>query len=708
MEFSCYWLFLILSALSLSGWAAPCDGESGTPRCYIQIGSVLVDRATTYVNGIKDIKLCLSDGNRPKLNIKNFVEEINNLNDGKGFGLKGGKENKAYFYHINYTEITFPAGQWLQPGNCTQEKIDCLGSIPDNFPEDHGYCQDSELHCNRIGEDLSKLYFPQFHYIVGSGSGCGPDVTYVMTAATLANNLKRIWMTNRGPEIVITKDGAKPYVFSIHLNSDDYAKVALQQWKLDGLKNVAIFYEDNKGPDGVTSTRNDFFYGVGKGAVEAAELYELPIVVSGTFDDLSDIDTEVFEGEVDSSVDAKLASLVNASFDQKVEGIVLSSRRHVFEWLMDVLKSREAIHRFKGVFWVGVSWSGGTCNGVDEDICRWTIGATQTHNQDEFFFDDLVKRPANASNGESGIESDVYCGISTFVQVLQTVFEFSMTNASSLLDDLSNYEAVKSYMNSGQIVAKTWYGDVSFNTETGQNDGRNPVTVQAFGSDARTIFPVNHAKDVFVFPSPATDTDCPINTFMNFDNNSCPLCAHGCENCPANTITSHGNMSNANRIDCKCINNCTSTISVCDYDDLQCIQSDCTPCIPENPITDSGSTEPSSWTGAYTAIVVILAVLFVAVIIGLALHFKKKGENESSSRKSLASGSSYHDVRMMNPLELSNWLKENDCKEMAFAANTNNITGVMWLKQGTEDWENFAVPVSEHPRLEALKKSLKS
>ena len=55
---------------------------------------------------------------------------------------------------------------------------------------------------------------------MGTGAGCDDSITSAQ--ALVARNASTIYMTSRGPQKILTENGANDYFFSIHLNSNRY------------------------------------------------------------------------------------------------------------------------------------------------------------------------------------------------------------------------------------------------------------------------------------------------------------------------------------------------------------------------------------------------------------------------------------------------------------------------------------------------------
>ena len=202
-------------------------------------------------------------------------------------------------------------------------------------------------------------------------------------------------------------------------------------------------------------------------------------------------------------------------------------------------------HSLMLAWYAGASWSG-NCVGTGPR-CAYVLGATQIGNNEalDAYVDKLLGKTFRWMVEESGFMDATYNPSnpipdgamipSTFAQALQQVFRFRpLTNSLRPLNDPTDYELLRAYLASGDTVAKTFYGPVSFDS-VGQNTGRKPTTLQvaSTGEAAGTpqvVFPIDFAEKAFTFPSPSID--CPSDAWWIVYGSRCMLCA--AEQCQIN------------------------------------------------------------------------------------------------------------------------------------------------------------------------------
>lgn len=151
----------------------------------------------------------------------------------------------------------------------------------------------------------------------------------------------------------------------------------------------------------------------------------------------------------------------------------------------------------------------------------------------------------SAAGGERGVLLNGYADgamiPSTIAQAMQSIFRFrELEMLGTPLSSFTDYELLRSYMASGEEIARTMYGPVRFDA-TGANAGREPTTFQfAYGNDAnasstpgvgtehgvaRVIFPAALAEAPFAFPAPSW-SGCDDGAWLIADvHDTCLLCA---------------------------------------------------------------------------------------------------------------------------------------------------------------------------------------
>ena len=162
---------------------APCNG-TGTP-CVIQLGGVFSKDCGSKAD---------AGWRRYVASSTALVRIVNALNDGKGFGIKAGNTEFAHFFKFNFTYATYK---------------------PDAF--------------DSVGVRLASDLFPRLDFIVGQGAHCGSQDNNTLKMAKIADDLGKIYFTQRGPSGFMTAAPKKQYLFSTHLNSDEYADPAIRR-----------------------------------------------------------------------------------------------------------------------------------------------------------------------------------------------------------------------------------------------------------------------------------------------------------------------------------------------------------------------------------------------------------------------------------------------------------------------------------------------
>ena len=183
-------------------------------------------------------------------------------------------------------------------------------------------------------------------------SGC-PDVE-ITAQAVLANASKRIYVTGRGPEAVLRQRGdSQPYLFSSHVRSDEYAMQSMNYYYHLGARSVAIVFED----------ADDHFYaGLGRYTLQHATARGFDVRYNATIDGSADL----------SKLEAQLAE----AHATRSDVLILVMREAEFLHALEVLKAMRGLHVYKALWWQGVPWGNGTCQGLAEE-CEHAVGASQ-------------------------------------------------------------------------------------------------------------------------------------------------------------------------------------------------------------------------------------------------------------------------------------------------------------------------------------------
>lgn len=434
------------------------------------------------------------------------VAALNRLNGGRGFALRSGLITRHYSF--NYTYHTYPFGAW-----------------------------------DTVGRDLSHALFGSdaCDVVVGMANGC-PDPE-IIEQALVANATKRLYITGRGPQQVLTAAGRdQPYFFSVHVRSDEYAVPALAHYSRLGARSVVVLHEQSD---------NYFFTDLGRTTVAAAAtLPDLHLRFNGTLPPrLADSALDV------AALDALLATAHAARADALMLVMREPEFRHVVErlqqWRSGGPDARDDAppHLYQALWWQGVPWVGADAD-ADADgamaacvglaaRCDYAVGGTQMSVEEAQtgHADALLPGTTYAAmQAAAGVAFETAAFVrwpdaavipSMMAQALRTVFRFrDLPDPSRPLSDALDYELVRAHLRSGDRVADTFYGPLLFNS-VGQNIGKAPTSIQVFDGRAHVVLPTSApftSSRSFVYPAPATD--CPVDARrIRFDEISCMLCA---------------------------------------------------------------------------------------------------------------------------------------------------------------------------------------
>jgi len=169
-------LFACLQTRTTSS-PVPCNG-TGAP-CFIQLGGV-------YNKGCGDTRYIASS--------IAMVKIVNGLNNGKGFGINAGSNENKHFFQFNLSFATYKKDEY-----------------------------------DTVGAALAVNLFPRLDFIVGQGAHCGAEDKNTLKMARIADDFKKLYLTQRGPSRFMTAKPQKSHMFSTHLNSDEYATPVIRR-----------------------------------------------------------------------------------------------------------------------------------------------------------------------------------------------------------------------------------------------------------------------------------------------------------------------------------------------------------------------------------------------------------------------------------------------------------------------------------------------
>ena len=447
-----------------------------------------------------------------------MIDTINGLVGGLGFHVQANQPSFPSFYRFSYEYYTYPNGQWAA-----------------------------------VGRNLSETYFPRCDVIVGQGHGCS-DLE-IREQALVAHAHQKLYFTLRGPRAVLAADSTlsvrlSPYLFSTHIRSDFYTHVSLQRVQ----QRHAELHRQAGGANAdlpplrlavLNFAHNAFFEGVGTEALAFAArsgsgyvvVYNASFANGGVCLPYSatsvpaDGSCSPLRAYVDALLAARPDVLVISSLAEGYGEVLtrLSAARH--SRAADAPVASAASHVLKSLFWVGVPWlSGGeaNCKGFSTH-CSYALGATQISDFEADNFEDELLRendvPATygwlkANNAALAAaygtvilkaEADAAVIPSILAQALADTFrQRAPANKAQPLANATDYERLRAHLASGNLIARTYYGDVSFDA-FGNNKGRSATTFQVDATGrARIIYPdsLPEARTT-VYPSPAY-SDAPL------------------------------------------------------------------------------------------------------------------------------------------------------------------------------------------------------
>ena len=435
---------------------------------------------------------------RTHLQIEAMVGAINELNGGDGFSL--GSRLIPRTYRFNYTYHTYPAGSWATHGR-----------------------------------NLSRATFAsdRCDVVVGMASGCPDDE--IAAQALVANETRRIYVTGRDPRVLTAGGAEQPYLFSTYVDSDHYARAALERYRKLGASSSALLYEVNGDP---------FYAGLGRQAIEDARALAYDVRYNASL-----------RRRADGAVDyAALTAHLTAAHGTAPDVLVLTVPEPLFRFALERLKSWRPpyapnAHVYSGVWWPGVASGNETCAGLAEE-CEHVTGAAQMASDEALrgYTDTLLEDTAYAtyeqlraarmpasssgSGGDGGqlVEHPDAAAIpSLLAQALGTIFDFrDMPKPDKPLSDPLDYELLRSYLRSGKRIASTYIGPISFDAR-GQNVGRPPTLLQVSGGHAQPVLSQSAVSGAQLdYPAPAAK--CPADAHRLDYDGSCLLCsASTCE-----------------------------------------------------------------------------------------------------------------------------------------------------------------------------------
>ena len=312
--------------------------------------------------------------------------------------------------------------------------------------------------------------------------------------------------------------------------------------ELAGAQRLAVLYEDYG---------SYFFTGLGvESARLARETFGYDVLLNRSLTPNTTDGTSVNATELE----AALAEVVLA----KPDVLLLSMRQQLWEPTLAALSAARPKaplgdaappagggHVFSGVWFQGASQKEGgvDCMGFNAS-CAFVTGGTQMSSdealdayEDALLGSGKTYRWLREQSGHMAAFDASLALVdfpdgamvpSTVAQALQQVFRFrALTSPTRPLADPTDYELLRSYLASGDLVATTFYGEVRFDAY-GQNTGRKPTTLQvASDGVARVVFPVSIEaveRKVFDFPAPAALAECDAASALVNYADECLLC----------------------------------------------------------------------------------------------------------------------------------------------------------------------------------------
>jgi|EP01046_Picozoa_sp_COSAG06_P034407 hypothetical protein len=416
------------------------------------------------------------------LQVEAMVETINSLTSGLGFSVLSGNPASPSYYRFSFQHETYPEGAW-----------------------------------ETVGRSRAEALFPQCDVIVGQGHGCGATGDdEIKSQAAVAHSHQRLYFTQRGPRQVLSNPDdpssrLSPYMFSTHIRSDEYSHVVLRQIaqtarseESEPLKLAVLNFAHNAFFDGVATETVAY-------AAEHADLYT--VVYSANLKSPSDGLGPVCEpfGEPTGAPGcASLSEYLDAVVSSSPDVLLVSSNGDAFKQVLYYLsEQRPRVDRgeikrkttaLAALFWVGVPWLQNgepACAGL-RSHCSHAIGATQISPEEANMYVDQLLLSAGVpatydwlrenntalaaayAVNVTKAEADAAVIPSIIAQAMQKVFRYRMPESREfpLRQASSDYEALRTYIGSGEVIARTYYGPVSFD-DFGNNAGRSASVFQA-------------------------------------------------------------------------------------------------------------------------------------------------------------------------------------------------------------------------------------
>jgi hypothetical protein len=485
-----------------------------------------------YAAATGTIKLCSvfaehTPGGRPcgntasHLQVEAMVDLVNSLSarpgeaQGLGFQVLANTPSFPSYYRFSYEYLVYPKDQW-----------------------------------ESVGRNLSDTLFPQCDVIVGQGHGCSD--AEIREQARVAASHQRLYFTLRGPRAVLADDmmatqdtdpRLSPYFFSTHIRSDFYAHPALSKMAIKAagsqssvsqmapISIAVLNWNHNAFFDGVATEALNYAAAPGsgyrvvfnatlKGAVCAN--YDAVASTDGVCKPLSRYLDELLAAAPQALVVSSLAP----EFAHTIE--YLSRARHsVSDGDPQDLAAEGKSHVLSAIWWTGVPWKAAgewNCKGFEEH-CSYAIGATQISEYEADAFEDELLRENGVPSTYDWLkgnhsalkaayddwvlkaEADAAVVPSIVAQAMQDVFRYRTPadRAKPLrAQGSADYETLRARLASGDVVAKTFYGDIAFDA-FGSNAGRTPTTFQTNDLGVAQIVIPEHLPESreLVYPAPA-------------------------------------------------------------------------------------------------------------------------------------------------------------------------------------------------------------
>ena len=440
------------------------------------------------------------------------IEKLNSDNDGEGFAIGFNRD-----YHLGFRLISIVAGNPNYLGN-------------DAYLEIHTQLLRSYLNATK----------DEFRYIIGSCSWTSSH------EKPIAGEHEAILLAQVGPPGFYTPENSNPWVFGLHLSSDDYPLAAARKLAFQATQEGTLASQPVRV---IYRSESEFFFSTCASAISALQ--------DAGFQDIEEV---LFEPEEDEDGDGTVNSL-DADFLEGVADQICppGSGDDGFEPAIFMCTLREQnfiLPRFRQngcrpySFWItSATWDWWT--GPNIDAIEDFQGGGQWHPKlsysDRYFESGVAMLEANENNvGYVGGYDMVVSYTAVILNALHLQQAYRVFDTPTLEDDIRSdqgKELLRRRML--DIRVETLFGPIQFD-DNQRNFGRGSAASQWQPDPSSTekklynalVSPDSQAESEVIIPSP-TALPCKAGYFQNtsilLERTS--LLQEICDICPVNTYT---------------------------------------------------------------------------------------------------------------------------------------------------------------------------